>query len=358
MIKINNSIIGQGNPAYIIAEVGSNFDGSLERAKMLANMAKEAGADAYKIQNFLASRLVSKKGFEGLQVAHQAKWAKPAYQVYREAEFPREWLKALADYCQKIHIDFLSAPYDKEAVDLLDEIGVPAFKFGSGEIDNIEFLEYAAKKGKPMLVSCGASTIEDIRRAVETIKNAGNNQIILLQCITNYPSLMENANLKAMVTIKNTFGFEVGYSDHTTSTEGGGDDPLEGITVPLASVTLGGVMIEKHFTDDIKRQGQDHPFALPIGTFKKMVDSIRALEKAMGDGVKKIEASEKETVVIQRRGIYAKEDIKEGEDFSKEKIEFLRPALFLRPPQAKELEGKKATRNISLGEPIKKDDFN
>jgi len=357
MLKINQNVIGQGHPAYIIAEVGSNFDGSFERAKMLAKMAKDAGADAYKIQNFLASRLVSKKGFEGLQVAHQAKWVKPADQVYREAEFPREWLKALADYCQEIHIDFLSAPYDKEAVDLLDEIGVPAFKFGSGEIDNLEFLEYAAKKGKPMIVSCGACTLADVRRAVETIKNVGNDQIILLQCITSYPTFMKNANLKAMVALKDAFGFEVGYSDHTTSIVGGGDDPLEGIAVPLASVALGGVMIEKHFTDDISRKGQDHSFALPIETFKKMVDSIKALEKAMGDGVKKVEESERETVIIQRRGIYAKENIQPGEKISPEKIEFLRPALFLRPPQAKEILGKESRRMINAGEPIKLDDI-
>ena len=358
MIKINNNIIGQGQPTYIIAEVGSNFDGSLDRAKMLAKMAKEAGANAYKIQNFLASKLVSQRGFEGLQVAHQAKWDKPADQVYREAEFPREWLKELSGYCREIGIDFLSAPYDKEAVDLLDEIGVPVFKFGAGEIDNIEFLEYAAKKGKPMIVSCGACTIEDVRRAVQAIKNAGNDQIILLQCITSYPTFMKNANLRAMVSLKEAFSFEVGYSDHTTGEKGGGDDPLEGITVPLASVALGGVVIEKHFTDDISRKGQDHSFALPIETFKKMVSAVRALENGMGDGVKKVEESEKETVVIMRRGIYAKEDIKEGEVFSKEKIEFLRPARFLRPPQVVELEGKKAERNISKGEPIKPDDFN
>lgn len=360
MIKIKQQIyrtIGQGYPTYIIAEVGSNFDGDLQRAKMLAKMAKDAGADAYKIQNFLAPKIVSQKGFEGMQVAHQSKWDKPVVEVYKKAEFPREWVKELSDYCQEIGIDFLSAPYDREAVDLLDEIGVPAFKFGAGEIDNIEFLAYAAKKGKPMIVSCGACTLEDVKRAVDAITQAGNNQIILLQCITSYPTLMKNASLKAMVTLKKAFGFEVGYSDHTTGKEGGGDDPLEGITVPLASVALGGVVIEKHFTDDIKRKGPDHSFALPINTFKKMVDAVRALETGMGDGVKKVEDSEKETVIVQRRGIYAKESIAAGEEITKEKLEFLRPALFLRPPQIKGVLGKKATRNIQAGEPIKIDDF-
>lgn len=355
MITINGKIIGKGQPVYIIAEIGSNFDGSLERVKLLAKLAKDAGADALKIQNFLASKLVSEKGFSGLKISHQATWEKSVTQTYKDAEFPREGLREIADYCQKIGIDFLSAPYDTEAVDLLDEVGVPAFKFGAGEIDNIEFLEYAAKKGKPMIVSCGACTLEDIRRAVETIKNAGNDQIILLQCITSYPSPISDANLCAMVTIKNTFDYEVGYSDHTTGKAGGGDDPLDGITVPLASVALGGVVIEKHFTDDISRKGNDHSFALDIATFTKMVYAVRALEKAMGDGQKKIENAEKETVVIQRRGIYAKHDIEAGEIISKEKIEFLRPALFLRPPQANSILGKKAKYKIQAGDPIKPD---
>jgi len=360
MIKIPQTTyrtIGAGHPVYIIAEVGSNFDGDLERAKMLARLAKEAGADAYKIQNFLASKIVSQKGFDGLKLAFQSKWDKPVVEVYKKAEFPREWVKELAKYCREIGIDFFSSPYDKEAVDLLDEIGVPAFKFGAGEIDNVEFLAYAAKKGKPMIISCGACTLEDVQRAVKAVTDAGNNQIILLQCITNYPSPIADANLKAMVTLKNMFGFEVGYSDHTTSKAGGGDDPLEGITVPLAAVALGGVVIEKHFTDDITRKGPDHPFALPIGTLKKMVDAIRALEKAMGSGEKKIENSEVETVVIQRRGIYAKETIKEGEKISSDRIEFLRPALFLRPPQAKDILGRQSKRTIMAGEPIKLDDL-
>lgn len=355
MISINNKKIGQGHPVYIIAEIGSNFDGSLERAKMLADLAKETGADAFKIQNFLASKLVSEKGFEGLRVAHQAKWEKSVSQTYKDAEFPREWLKEIFDYCKNINIDFISAPYDMEAVDELEKIGVLVYKIGSGEIDNLEFLEYAAKKGKPMIISCGACAVEDVRKAVETVKGAGNDQIILLQCITQYPTLMKDANVKAMATLRNTFGCEVGYSDHTTSREGGGDDPLEGITVPLSSVAMGGVMIEKHLTDDIKRKGNDHPFALPPETFKKMVDAIRALEKGMGDGKKKVEDSEKETVIIQRRGIYAKENIKAGEIILRDKIEFLRPALFLRPSQADSILGKLAKYDIKAGEPIKPD---
>lgn len=354
-IKINNKIIGKGHPTYIIAEIGCNFDGSLDRAKMLAKLAKEAGANAFKIQNFLASKLVSQKGFDGVKLAHQRKWEKSVTEVYKEAEFPREWLRELSDFCKSIGIDFFSSPYDADAVDELEKIGVSAYKIGSGEIDNLEFLRYVAQKQKPIILSCGASSIEEIRQALSVIHDAGNQQVILLQCVTNYPSMLADSNLNAMVSLKKEFAVEVGLSDHTIGKEGGGDDPFGGITAPMAMVALGGVVIEKHFTDDPKRKGNDHPFAMNAAAFKVMVDSMRSVEKVLGDGQKRVLDSEKETVIIQRRGIYAKKDIKAGEIISRENIEFLRPALFLRPPQVTIILGKKAKYDIPAGDPIKPD---
>ncbi len=354
-IKINNNVIGEGQPVYIIADVGSNFDGSLERAKMLAKLAKEAGADAFKIQNFLSSKLVSQKGFNGVKLAHQIKWEKPVAEVYKDAEFPREWLREFSDFCESIGIDFFSSPYDIDAVDELEKIGVPAYKIGSGEIDNLEFLRYIAQKQKPVILSCGASSKEEIWQALSVIREAGNQRIVLLQCATNYPSMLADSNLNAMISLKKEFGVEVGLSDHTIGKEGGGDDPLGGITAPMAMVALGGVVVEKHFTDDIKRKGNDHPFAMNAAAFKIMVDSIRSVEKVLGDGQKRVLNSEKETIIIQRRGIYAKENIKAGEIISRDKIEFLRPALFLRPPQITAILGKKAKHDILAGDPIKSD---
>jgi len=356
-IKIGKKYIGGNNPVYIIAEIGSNFDGNLQRAKHLADLAKSSGADAFKIQNFSAPEIVSKKGFKGFSISFQSKWDKPVAEVYKKAEFPRKWVKNLSDYCESINIDFLSSPYDKEAVDLLEEIDICAYKIGSGEIDNLDFLKYVAKKAKPIILGCGASTLKEIGKAVSAIRNAGNNKIILLQCVTNYPSPMSDANIKAMVTIKNKFGAEVGYSDHTIGEDGGGDDPLCGVTVPLGAVSLGAVVIEKHFTDDNKRTGPDHSFAMDFKNFKKMVDAIRVLEKALGDGRKKVEDSEKETIIVQRRGIYAKKTIEAGEIISEEKIEFLRPALFLRPSEANKILGKKTKLKIKAGEPIKLNDI-
>ena len=354
-IKINKNIIGAGHSVYVIAEIGSNFDGDLDRAKYLAKLSKQAGADAFKIQNFLASKIVSEKGFKNLQISFQSKWEKPVTEVYKSAEFPREWVRDISDYCKEIGIDFFSSPYDNEAVDLLEDIGIKAYKIGSGEIDNLEFLEYVAKKQKPVILGCGAATMKEIEEAISVIRNSGNDKIVLLQCVTNYPAFVKDSNIKAMVSFKEKFKTEVGYSDHTIGEEGGGDDPLGGMTVPLGAVALGACIIEKHVTDDILRKGPDHPFAMDFDNFKKMVDGIRAMEKALGDGEKKVTKSEMETVIIQRRGIYAKTDIKEGEIISWDKIEFLRPALALRPAQIKNILGKKAKYNIKSGEPIKPD---
>jgi len=356
-IKIGTRIIAPSQPTYIIAEVCSNFDHDVERAKMLAKLAKDCGADAYKIQNFKALKIVSDVGFKGLRAAFQAKWDKPVTEVYRAAEFPRDWLQEISDYCKEIGIDFFSSPYDTEAVDQLEKLGVPAHKIGSGEIDNLEFLQYVAKTGKPVILGCGAATTEEIEAAVNAMREVDNNQIMLLQCVTNYPSPMADANIRAMQTLKEKFNVEVGYSDHTIGVEGGADDPLGGLTVPIASVALGARIIEKHFTDNRTRKGPDHPFAMEAPVFKKMVQGIRALEKALGDGAKKVEPSEKDTVVVQRRGIYAACDINPGDSITHEIVEFLRPAVGLRPPALPGILGKTVNKIIKAGEPLKSDDI-
>lgn len=355
-ITISSRKIGRGHPTYIIAEVGSNFDGDLWRAKLLAKRAKEAGADAYKIQNFLASRIVSEIGFKSLQISFQSAWDRPVVEMYRQAEFPREWLEELSQHCREIGIDFLSSPYDKEAVDFLEKINVPAYKIGSGEIDNLEFLEYVANTGKPVILGVGSATMEEIEAAVLTVRHTGNEKIVLLQCVTNYPSPVADANIRAMDTIRVSFGVEVGYSDHTIGVEGKGDDPLDGLLVPLAAVARGASVIEKHFTDDRTRRGPDHPFAMDMPAFAKMVTGIRALEQALGDGRKRVMPSENETVVIQRRGIYATVDIPKGSVITRAMFEFLRPAVGLRPSAAKNILGKRTLKDIAKGASLTQND--
>ena len=354
-IRIGKHRVGPGYPTYIIAEIGSNFDGNLKRAKHLAKLCKEAGADAFKIQNFTTPKLASSIGFKRL-AAFEKKWGRPVVEVYKAAEFPHAWLKEIVGYCKKISIDFLSSTYDNEAVDLLERLGMPAHKLGGGEIDNLEFIDYVARTGKPVIMSAGAATMDEVEAAVNVVRKAGNKNLILLQCNTSYPSPIDDANLLAMAMFRDTFDVVVGYSDHTIGKEGGSDDPLGGLTVPLGAVALGGSVIEKHVTDDRTRKGPDHPFALTMDEFATMVRGIRAMERARGDGTKHVMASEKNWRTTQRRGMYAVRTIAKGEKFTRDMIVLLRPAIGLRPPMIRAVLGKKVKRNISAGHAIRAED--
>ncbi len=340
-IDIGNRKIGKGEPTYIIAEIGSNFDGSLEQAKKLIDLAKECGADAAKFQHFTAEKILCREAFEGLKTSFQKKWKKPVFQVYKDSEFPREWTKELADYCREKEIDFLSAPYDKEAVNLLEEVGVKFFKIGSGEVTNPKFLKYVAEKGKPIAMAVGSTTMEEIEEAVNAIKETGNENILLMQCVTNYPSPLEDANIRVIETLAEKFKVPVGYSDHTPGT-----------LVPVAAVAMGASIIEKHFTFDTSRTGADHSYALDTDVFAKMVKEIRELEKALGDGIKKIQPSEKDTQILQRRGIFAAKNIKSGEKVTAEMLAVLRPQHGLKPKFFDEVVGKEAKKDIKKGDPV------
>jgi len=339
-IKIGDQPVGDGQPAYIIAEVGSNFDGSLEQAKKLVDLSKECGADAIKFQSFIAEKIICKESFTD-KVSFQAKWGKPVSQVYEEAEFPRDWHQEISDYCGKKGIIFFSSPYDKEAVDLLEEIDVPAYKIGSGDINFLSLMKYMAEKGKPIILGTGASTMGEIDEAVKTIRAAGNEDIVLLQCITNYPSPIEQANIRAMVTLRNAFQVNVGYSDHTP-----------GSLVPLGAVALGGCMIEKHFTLDKSREGPDHPFAMDVPEFKQMVQDVRNMEKALGSYVKEPVEAEKETIILQKRCIYAAKDIPKGTVIGEDMLAVLRPDKGLKPKLIDIVIGRESKTDIKKGEPI------
>jgi len=342
-IKLGDRWVGEGEPNYLIAEIGSNFNGSLQRAKKLIDLAKSSGADAVKFQCFATDKIISKEGFEGLKSGFQAKWGKSVYQVYKDAEFPRQWHKELFDYSESRGINFFSSPYDKEAVDILDDLGVPVFKIGSGDITWLEMVKYIASKGKPVILGVGASTISEIEEAIKTIRSQDNDEIILLQCVTNYPSHFESANIRAMKAMGEMFDVLVGYSDHTP-----------GSMVPLGAVALGACVIEKHFTDDKTLVGPDHPFAMDGKDFRGMTDSIRILEKALGSPAKDVYAEESETIVLQRRCLRAARDISTGEVITKDKVAVLRPlaANCLAPKHEDAIIGKKAKGNLKKGEPF------
>jgi sialic acid synthase SpsE len=342
-IKLGDRWIGQGEPCYLIAEIGSNFNGSLERAKKLIDLAKSSGADAVKFQCFATDKIISKEGFQDLLVGFQAQWGKSVYQVYKDAQFPRHWHNELFSYTKSKGMDFLSSPYDREAVDILDELGVGALKIGSGDITWLEMVKYIASKGKPVIIGAGASTIQEIDEAVKAIRSQGNQEIVLLQCVTNYPSCFESANIRAMEAMGEMFDVLVGYSDHTP-----------GSIVPLGAVALGACIIEKHFTDDKTLAGPDHAFAMDNNDFKEMADSIRLLEKALGTCEKSLYSEESETVILQRRCLRAAKDIFAGEVITKDKIAILRPLAgnCLAPKYENDIIRKKVKAELKKGDPF------
>ncbi|MFX1590303.1 MAG: N-acetylneuraminate synthase family protein [Promethearchaeota archaeon] len=345
-IKIEDKIIGESYPTFIIAEVGSNFNGSLEKAKKLVDLATEAGADAVKFQSFIAEKIICKEAFENLQLSFQAKWDKSVWETYKSAEFPREWHEEIFNYCKEKDIIFFSSPYDKEAVDLLDDLGCACFKIGSGEISNPEFIRYIASKQKPIFLGCGATTLSEIEEAVKAIRSTGNYGFALLQCITNYPSPIDQANVLAMLSIKKAFQTIVGYSDHSS-----------GDIVACTAVALGAKIIEKHFTFDKTSEGPDHPHSLDVPEFKRMIKHIREVEAALGSYEKNVVAAENETVFLQRRSLFAAKDIPIGTTLTKDMIAILRPQAGLLPKYEQGIIGLKVMKELKKGDPINWDVF-
>ncbi len=348
-IKIGNRLIGAQYPTYFIADVAANHDGDLERAFNLIRLAKEAGADAAKFQNFQAPKIVSDYGFkhmDGGQVSHQATWKKSVFEVYQGAAIPLDWTPLLKDACQDVGIDYFTSPYDFDAIDFVDTY-IPAFKIGSGDIDWIESLETIARKGKPVLLATGASDMGDVQRAVHAIL-AINTQLVLMQCNTNYTASDENynhINLNVLKTYASMFPQVVlGLSDHT-----------HGPATVLGSVALGARVIERHFTDDNAREGPDHKFATNPQDWADMVAETRKLERALGSADKFVAENEKDTVVVQRRCLRAARDIKAGETLTRAMIEVLRPATpgAILPSHLLEVLGTKALHNITFGKELR-----
>lgn len=341
-IKIGDKTIGLNHPTYFIAEIGANFDGSIEKAKRLIDAAKEAGADCAKFQTFDTPRIVSEGGFSKMQLhGVHGSWGRTVSEVFKDAEFPVAWHKELADYCASIGIDFSTSPYYKEAVDLCVDLNVPFIKIGSGEITWLEQLDYIALKGIPVMLATGDATMAEIDEAVRTIQHAGNKDLVLMQCITNYPSKLDSANVNVLKTYQSAFDVLTGYSDHAP-----------GHVVALASTVIGGRVIEKHFTLNKKDKGPDHPHSMEPHEFKFMVDSIREVERAMGGTVKEVVAEEGETVFVQRRGLYAAKGLKKGQTLAEEDISVLRPALGIQPKYKSIVVGKTVNKDIPAGDPI------
>ncbi len=344
--KIGKNTISKKSPVYFIADIAANHDGNLHRAKKLIGLCAKAGANAAKFQHFKAKTIISQKGFDKVgKITHQSKWNKSVYEVYNDASINFEWTSELKKECKKNGIDFLTSPYDLDYVDQVEKY-ISAYKIGSGDITWLEILKKISKKKLPVIIASGAATLVEVKQAVQTIR-VNNKKIVLMQCNTNYTNSINNyhyVNLNVLNSYKSIFGDQVilGLSDHT-----------QGHVTVLGAVALGAKVIEKHFTDDNKRHGPDHAFSMNFKTWKSMVDDTRSLEKALGDGIKKIEKNEIESSLIQKRSIYAINDIKKNQ-FFKDNITVLRPALKYHLPANKLswLKNKRAKKDIKKGECI------
>jgi sialic acid synthase SpsE len=294
MIEINNRKIGPDEPTYFIAEVGSNHDGSLDRAKRLIELASRSGADAVKFQNFRANRIVSRRGFDELgQIGHQSEWKKSVYDTYFDAETPLAWTSILVEVCRDYGVAYLTTPYDLVIVEELDEF-VPAWKIGSGDIDWYELIELVASKDKPIFLATGAASEWEVEKAVGLIPD--DVPLVLMQCNSNYSGDYDLSYLNLRVIESWIEGAEtdilVGFSDHSP-----------GIEAVMTAVTLGACVVEKHFTDDPSRPGPDHAFALGPGEFASAVQSATLVRRSLGNGFKKVEENEADSRVVQRRAI-------------------------------------------------------
>lgn len=341
-IKIGNRVIGSDYPTYFIAEIGGNFDGSMDKAKRLIDAAKEAGADCAKFQTFTAETIVSEGGFSKMTLhGVHGSWGRTVSEVFRDVEFPMDWHREIADYCRNVGIDFSTSPYFKEAVDLCADMELPFIKIGSGEITWLEMIDYTARKGLPIMLATGDATMSEIDEAVRTIEKTGNKNLVLMQCITNYPSKIDSANVNVLKTYQDAFACLTGYSDHSP-----------GHVVALASVVLGGRVIEKHFTLNKSDKGPDHPHSMEPDEFKFMVDSIREVERALGNTRKEVVEEERETVFVQRRCLYAKKNLKKGQVITSDDIDVLRPALGIPPKFKDTIIGKVVNKDIPARDPI------
>lgn len=344
-LTIEDKLIGQEYPAYFIADISANHDGDLGRAKELIYLAKEAGADAAKFQHFKAETIVSDHGFKSLggQQSHQSSWKQSVFDVYKDASVSTDWTQTLKETCVKAGITFFTSPYDFDLVDHIDPY-VQAYKIGSGDITWIDMVERIASKGKPYILATGASTMDDVYRAVAAGLEL-NTQLVLLQCNTNYTGSLENMRFVQLNVLKSYRvmfpKMILGLSDHTP-----------GHATVLGAVALGARVIEKHFTDDTGRVGPDHAFSMDPRSWRDMVDRTRELEAALGCGIKKVEDNEQQTIILQRRAVRALEELPIGHIISTQDLSMLRPCPpgAVLPYEAASLVGKRLRHAKKAGE--------
>lgn len=335
MIIIGNKRVGENEPVFIVAEAGVNHNGNLDLAKKLIDVAKHSGADAVKFQIFKAEKIATQHAEKAEYQVKAKNKNQSQLAMLKRLELKEEIVKKLSNHAREKRIVFLASPFDKESVDLLNSLEVPAFKIASGEITNLPLLKYVAEKKKPIILSTGMSMPDEIEDALKVIRENGTEDIVLLHCVTSYPAREEEINLRVIETLRRRFMIPIGFSDHTL-----------GITVPIAAVALGAVLIEKHFTLDRRLPGPDHKASLEPNELKEMIKGIRDVEKALGNGVKKLTKQEKEIRKKVRRSIVARVRIPKDTIITEVMLDIKRPGVGIEPKYLNKIIGKKAKKTM------------
>lgn len=337
--------ISENRRPLIIAEAGVNHNGDIKLAKELIDLAKKVGADFVKFQTFHPREMATPTGATPTYIKRESPHAESFYKLLEELTLPDEAFGELLNYCRKKNIIFLSTPYDNSSADLLDRIGVPMFKIASTDTNNVPFIEYVAKKKKPMLISSGLSTLEDAKEAVAACKRVGNNQVIIMQCTSNYPASIEAANIKVISTYREKLGTLVGYSDHTNSD-----------LCAILAVGQGAVIFEHHFTKDRNLPGPDQKASTDPISMKRYIQAIHDAYTALGDGIKRIMPEEKSTKPRMQKSLTSTRDIKVGEKITAADILIRRPAIGIPPKRLMDVIGRVAARNIKKDMAIREKD--
>lgn len=341
MFKIGSKLIGDGNPAFIIAEAGVNHNGDINIAKELVDKAVTAKVDAIKFQTFKTEKIVTGYAEMADYQKNNIGSVDSQFNMLKKLELSYENFIELREYCIQKGIMFLSTPFDFESANFLSSIGMEAFKISSGDLTNIPFLEHIAKFNKPIILSSGMATLSEIEEALNAINLLGNQEVAVLHCTSNYPAELQSVNLNAVDTIKNAFKIVSGYSDHT-----------QGITIPIAAVAMGSNIIEKHFTLDKAMEGPDHKASLCPLELREMVKAIRDVEMAFGTGIKRYNSSEVDTMKAARKSIVASKYIKAGDNINLMDLDYKRPGTGLSPKFYVDIVGKKSNRDIKMDEQI------
>ncbi len=326
---------------FIVAELSANHAQDLSLAKETIHAMKEAGADAVKLQTYTPDTITIKSDKKYFLIKHGTLWdGQTLYELFQKAYTPWEWHAELKEFAEKLGLVFFSTPFDKSAVDLLEDLDVSIYKIASPEITDIPLIEYIASKGKPVIISTGIATLSDIEEAVNACRKVGNDQIVLLKCVSAYPTPLEDVNLRTIPNMAETFGCPVGLSDHTL-----------GISVPIAAVALGARVIEKHFILSKNIDSPDREFSLTPDEFKEMVKAVREVEKALGKVTYELTEKMKRSREFAR-SLFVVKDMKKGEVFTEENVRSIRPGYGLHPKYLKDILGRRARKDIEKGTPL------